>query len=708
MRADLRNIFSEWSFDEGQGTVTFDAVSANNGSFVSIPQSNWIDGVVGTALLFQARVDPALSTYLNLAATVVLQSQFTLNFWTYGTAPITLSQQSFSGFAGLNTQAYVFSPAASFAPQEGFATLYVAAGSNGVAVFARTFNAFSPILVWAGDVSGWTMVTVIVRYGAVSLFINGSPVSTVSIAYQGLLVQMLVDTVGANPRLGGFSGGLDEVRLYNSSLVPSRVQSLFYLYQLSSAVLHYAFDEGSGQVALNDGTYAFENGILQGMDDSNRVAGVVGGALNFTAAYQFVDVQASAPIHQNFTLCLWAIPASNATAQYSPSAAPQTLTGLSYAVEPVYDASLGASANVGMSIDAAGVTVVAAGSAGTYVLLQWTPGMDLQSWLYYCVSVDNGLASLYVNGQFVGQGVPAPVPVALSLSNIGGVTQFYAGAIDELRVFAARLTGTGIQFQYQADVTADPGTLYHFDESGGNTTVDAATGVQATILGARAANWVPGAIGPSAIFFPPALSQYIQTGHAASYAQTFTVAFWAQPANSINIITQGSSAALSTLSQQFVLGPPASTGPAAMAISIGTSGVVVLACLQDSCTSLLSFPAVLLPTVWTFIAVTVSKGQPLLYVNGVQQQVGMRATGSIALNTDYIGYPADSTQSYRGALDELQIWSRALQQADVASAYTLGIAVGTGNNLVAFYPFSEGQGTSTADDRFALVLLRRL
>ena len=34
--------------------------------------------------------------------------------------------------------------------------------------------------------------------------------------------------------------------------------------------------------------------------------------------------------------------------------------------------------------------------------------------------------------------------------------------------------------------------------------------------------------------------------------------------------------------------------------------------------------------------------------------------------------------------------------------------VGTGNNLVAFYPFSEGQGTSTADDRFALVLLRRL
>jgi hypothetical protein len=91
------------------------------------------------------------------------------------------------------------------------------------------FNSLS-----VGTLTSWTMVSIVGNVNGtlntVTLYINGNPVQNSLALVVPLLLQ--IDVFGSNGLFGGFNGALDELRVYNSSLIASRIISLLSLYQI--------------------------------------------------------------------------------------------------------------------------------------------------------------------------------------------------------------------------------------------------------------------------------------------------------------------------------------------------------------------------------------------------------------------------------------------------------------------------------------------
>ena len=99
---------------------------------------------------------------------------------------------------------------------------------------------------------------------------------------------------------------------------------------------------------------------------------------------------------------------------------------------------------------------------------------------------------------------------------------------------------------------------------------------------------------------------------------------------------------------------------------------------------------------WTHIAITLSGGTGRMYVNGVQvaQNTAMTLTPSSMGNTtqNYIGKSQYDDPYLNAAVDDFQIYDRALSAAEVTALQT---APGAGN--VASYKFDEASGESVLD-----------
>ncbi len=147
--SDLRVYYSQWKFDEAQGNTTYDLTRNVAGPLVNIAQTSWVQGVYSTALLMQAASDNSQSGGVSLNQSISLTSSFTLNFWTLPSAAIVVDTPGVTENSGFN-RSFAFLPMASFVPSSSSAALYVAAGTNAVAVYARTNAVFTPILVWTG------------------------------------------------------------------------------------------------------------------------------------------------------------------------------------------------------------------------------------------------------------------------------------------------------------------------------------------------------------------------------------------------------------------------------------------------------------------------------------------------------------------------------------------------------------------------------
>jgi hypothetical protein len=97
---------------------------------------------------------------------------------------------------------------------------------------------------------------------------------------------------------------------------------------------------------------------------------------------------------------------------------------------------------------------------------------------------------------------------------------------------------------------------------------------------------------------------------------------------------------------------------------------------------------------WTHVAVTVSYVDKVVhyYVNG--EAAG---TAYYSNNNTYLGPEIqlgdNAIRKFNGLLDEAQIWYRELSQAEI-QAYMYSKLSGDENNLVAYWPFDEGGGTT--------------
>jgi hypothetical protein len=199
---------------------------------------------------------------------------------------------------------------------------------------------------------------------------------------------------------------------------------------------------------------------------------------------------------------------------------------------------------------------------------------------------------------------------------------------------------------------------YEFNEASGNSAADASGGGKTAAV-AGAAAFVPGKVGNAVDF--NAAGQYVSLpAGLLSTTREFTVATW------VRLDTIGTWSRLfdfgtgTTINMFFT--PRSDAGTARFAITTGGSAK------QER----INAPAPLPVGAWTHVAVTISGGTGILYINRaeVARTSGMMLTPASLGNTtqNWIGRSQYTADPYLdGKVDDLRFYSRALSAAELAT-----------------------------------------
>lgn len=104
---------------------------------------------------------------------------------------------------------------------------------------------------------------------------------------------------------------------------------------------------------------------------------------------------------------------------------------------------------------------------------------------------------------------------------------------------------------------------------------------------------------------------------------------------------------------------------------------------------------------WAFTK-NATTGNMSIYLNGTLWLSGTSKTKAMSLMNVILGKDQALNNNYKGRLSELSIWDKALNAADIQSFMKAKLDSNVSNysNLVAYYPFYEGQGLDVTDSKF--------
>jgi subtilisin-like proprotein convertase family protein len=163
---------------------------------------------------------------------------------------------------------------------------------------------------------------------------------------------------------------------------------------------------------------------------------------------------------------------------------------------------------------------------------------------------------------------------------------------------------------------------------------------------------------------------------------SFTMEFWANPQQGFNIMPEGGG--LGNSGQSYAIFPDwgglNSGGPAGTGVCVGTNGISVVEHCNNYMPSSLSYTNPI--NGWTHIAVVYSNKQPTLYVNGVKVRTGVTSPETFVYPSKNFGSSYDTELGfqfnlygpYKGLLDEVSIYKRALSSDEIAAIYNAGKA----------------------------------
>jgi hypothetical protein len=101
---------------------------------------------------------------------------------------------------------------------------------------------------------------------------------------------------------------------------------------------------------------------------------------------------------------------------------------------------------------------------------------------------------------------------------------------------------------------------------------------------------------------------------------------------------------------------------------------------------------------WAFVK-NATTGMMEIYLNGSLWHSGTGLTRPIDIAQMIVGKSTAYSNNYKGSIDELRIWDKALTGADIQNWMNIPLNVTHPEyaSLVAYYPFNEGTGTSIND-----------
>jgi YD repeat-containing protein len=390
-----------WKVDEGTGTSAADSSGTGNSGTLTNGVA-WTTGKAGGALSFDGVDDYVSCGVTGMPAANAAQ---TISWWL----------NVASNPSGTQSIISLTNDASSSAVQPGFRGGNIAVWKYGGGVLVQA----------APPAAGlWHHYAYTFDGTTHRLYVNGTQVNTSTVSPQTATPNAL--------NFGRWTGGteylagkLDEVRIYSRTLTASEILGLAHDPSLEALV---KFDEGTGTTASDNSGMGHDGTLNNG---ATWATGQSGNALSLDGTDDNVSLSLETGLPANNasqTVANWMNVASN------PS-------GTQCAVDLHNDGSASA-----LQIGFRNGNVTAWNHGGN-VLAQETPP-SAGSWHHVAYTYDGTTHTLYIDGVSAGTSTASPQTAAVTSFVLGrwngGPGEYFAGKLDELRVYSRTLSATEI------------------------------------------------------------------------------------------------------------------------------------------------------------------------------------------------------------------------------------------------------------------------
>jgi hypothetical protein len=453
--------------------------------------------------------------------------------------------------------------------------------------------------------------------------------------------------IGCDVPDGQFTGGIDEVRVYNRALTDAEV-AVTAESPLETAkaapVAAYSFDEDEGET-VEDVSGGGHTATIEGAEWNIR--GRYGAAMEFDAAKDAVLKIPASPeldFNEGFTLEAWVRP-SGENNDSAPLIDKQEGSGLGYFL---YEGGSVSDRPVG-----------AASEEQEYVHAD--DPLPAHAWSHVALVFTGGRTYLYVDGELIDNGAAEPLVTEEGELEIGGSTDtsnYFDGRIDEVRIYNRPLNTAEVGADMEAPLQAEkssPIAEYTFDEGSGSTVEDVTgNGHTATIEGAE---WTPhGRYGAAMEFDGEEAALSIPASSDLDLTEEFTLAAWIRPEE---------------LREFDSIFSKENSGEPSFAYLIEDHHRQLASYFGGSTKNAVYGPGEEIePDTWTHVAVTYDGAWAHLYINGELVESGQvpcipMTNGELRIgSSDFLGAEND----FKGRIDEVRIWNRALPPSEVAQS----------------------------------------
>jgi len=658
-----------WTMDRITGTTVVDSSgSGNNGAEVGGPVQ--VAGKIGQALSFNGT-----SQYVGFTSPFGgAPTSLTVSGWLQGTptfkVAISLGNQSTNPWLGTDQGKWEFNTSG------GQLVL-----STGIAT------------------SGWHLVTGVWSGGTAFIYIDGklNNSASTSIGNASGLSQ-----IGGDSAYAGYNwpGSIDDVRIYNRALSAAEVQTLYQ----SSLPAHIASSINTPDLAKglvgwwtfdgNDvsGTSVFDksgSGNTGAMVNSPKlVAGQIGQALSFNGTSQYLNIPYSSSLSvggtKEISVSAWA----------KLSSFPAVPCNNSAILANGPDNGSGASGDYGLLVgdtggcgSATGVKVlefyIDDSSGNQYAATVTVPGnIVLGRWYLLSATYDGTGIIVYLNGVAIGSAAVTatigsntnPITVGSNYGNPSSYRYYVNGSIDDVRIYNRALSASEVQSLYdlgkQSHIasTVNPsglsaGLVGHWSFDGAHLTTTTAydtsgQGNNGTLV--NSPKPTAGVIGQALSF--NGSNQYLSVSPYPSVYNAFSVSTWVYPTSlSQGSYGGGTGGALIDENQ--------SGGGSGWDLSINSSGKVWYWPFGGG--DKVSTGTVPLNR-WTYVTVTYDGSLLRMYFNGVLDSAQSASAASGSGPFFRIGAESWITGYWKGKLDDMRVYNRALSVSEVKQLYMLG------------------------------------
>ncbi len=486
----------------------------------------------------------------------------------------------------------------------------------------------------------WTHLCHVYDGNNLRIFLNGIQDGTgSSVASTTLGAGVVIGKASGNATQSAFNGRVDDVRIYAGALTPTVIRQMAVQVP-ASLLVYYSFSDAASLTATDYSNNGHNGTLVGGPSQTTDRFGNVG-AYNFTAANQWItasDTGLPAGATSR-TTCVWVMPtALPATGAYG--------TAIRYG-----NPSVGEAQTLGLYND---------GTATKFFFGAWTDDLSgglpavPNTWTHLCGTYDGEKASLYVNGSKVASAAKNWNTV---LAGAGGIlvgqgdtsgTTAFTGVIDDVRVYGRALE------QHEITVLSSQlGTslLRQYSFESGRLTEDNG-GPGLTAMGNPALGNGSDGVASNA-FTLNGTNQYFFSNDTG--------------------LPMGNSART-----MCVRVNPVNVGLNAFALSYGTTNVgensflfsgglagLTFGNFANNLTSSASLPA----NKWShFCSVLDAEGKATIFLNGVIPAGGGPSAinfATVSNGTFTIGARSDFALRWAGSLDDVRIYSRALNTTEI-------------------------------------------